>query len=254
MVTVAGYVPLVADKLFATEYETLEQVRDAARGCKRCDLWKSGTQTVFGEGRSEARLMLVGEQPGDQEDLCRPAVRRPCRGSCLTGCSRKPESTAKRPLRRRGQRRQALQVAAAREATDPPEAECGRDRRLPALARHRTGAHPALGARLPRRDRGPGTARSAVPGQPRIAGSRSSPTLAPVLATGAPATRCSILRSENREEEKRSARGGSPTGRGGPSSRLTASATKAARSRRAPTRSSRAGSEHSAASMRSIRA
>ena len=75
MVTAAGYVPLVADKLFATEYETLEQVRDAAQGCKRCDLWKSGTQTVFGEGRPDARLMLVGEQPGDQEDLAgRPFV------------------------------------------------------------------------------------------------------------------------------------------------------------------------------------
>ena len=75
MVTMAGYVPPVADKLFATEYETLEQARDAAGGCKRCDLWRSGTQTVFGEGRAKAELMLVGEQPGDQEDLAgRPFV------------------------------------------------------------------------------------------------------------------------------------------------------------------------------------
>jgi uracil-DNA glycosylase len=75
MVTPLGYAPHVADKLFETEYETLEQAREAARGCRRCDLWKSGTQTVFGEGGAKARLMLVGEQPGDQEDLAgRPFV------------------------------------------------------------------------------------------------------------------------------------------------------------------------------------
>ena len=48
---------------------SLTALRKAARGCRRCDLWKRGTQTVFGEGPSDARLMLVGEQPGDQEDL-----------------------------------------------------------------------------------------------------------------------------------------------------------------------------------------
>jgi uracil-DNA glycosylase family protein len=47
----------------------LAQVRDDAARCRRCDLWKRGTQTVFGEGPSSARVMLVGEQPGDQEDL-----------------------------------------------------------------------------------------------------------------------------------------------------------------------------------------
>jgi uracil-DNA glycosylase family protein len=48
---------------------SLRTVRAAARDCRACDLWKLGTQTVFGEGPSRARLMLVGEQPGDQEDL-----------------------------------------------------------------------------------------------------------------------------------------------------------------------------------------
>ncbi len=47
---------------------TLEKVRHAAADCQACDLWERGTQTVFGEGRSGARLMLVGEQPGDYED------------------------------------------------------------------------------------------------------------------------------------------------------------------------------------------
>jgi uracil-DNA glycosylase family protein len=48
---------------------TLPALRTAAAGCKACDLWKMGTQTVFGEGSAGARVMLVGEQPGDKEDL-----------------------------------------------------------------------------------------------------------------------------------------------------------------------------------------
>jgi uracil-DNA glycosylase len=47
----------------------LSTLRKKAAGCRRCDLWKRGTQTVFGEGPPGARVMLVGEQPGDQEDL-----------------------------------------------------------------------------------------------------------------------------------------------------------------------------------------
>lgn len=42
---------------------------EAARGCRGCELYKDATQTVFGEGRRAAGLMLVGEQPGDKEDL-----------------------------------------------------------------------------------------------------------------------------------------------------------------------------------------
>ena len=48
---------------------TLPVVREIARGCKACDLYKRGTQTVFGEGPSNADIMMVGEQPGDAEDL-----------------------------------------------------------------------------------------------------------------------------------------------------------------------------------------
>jgi uracil-DNA glycosylase len=48
---------------------TLPALRAAAANCKACDLWKLGTQTVFGEGSANARVMLVGEQPGDKEDL-----------------------------------------------------------------------------------------------------------------------------------------------------------------------------------------
>jgi uracil-DNA glycosylase len=48
---------------------TLKTLREAAAGCQACPLWKSGTQTVFGEGLKRARLMLIGEQPGDREDI-----------------------------------------------------------------------------------------------------------------------------------------------------------------------------------------
>jgi DNA polymerase len=48
---------------------TIESLREAAAGCQACDLWEKATQTVFGEGKDKARLMLVGEQPGDREDV-----------------------------------------------------------------------------------------------------------------------------------------------------------------------------------------
>ena len=49
--------------------DSLDALRDAATGCKRCDLWKPATQTVFGAGPDNARVLIVGEQPGDAEDL-----------------------------------------------------------------------------------------------------------------------------------------------------------------------------------------
>jgi DNA polymerase len=48
---------------------TLDGVRDISKGCKACALYKRGTQTVFGEGPSRADIMMVGEQPGDVEDI-----------------------------------------------------------------------------------------------------------------------------------------------------------------------------------------
>src|ERR687887_2646569 len=48
---------------------SLPKLREAAAGCTACDLHKTGTQTVFGEGARTAEVMFVGEQPGDQEDL-----------------------------------------------------------------------------------------------------------------------------------------------------------------------------------------
>lgn len=54
---------------------TLAAVRTAAADCQACELWERGTQTVFGEGTRNARVMFIGEQPGDQEDrIGRPFV------------------------------------------------------------------------------------------------------------------------------------------------------------------------------------
>ena len=50
-------------------HPTWKKLHDAAAGCKACDLWERGTQTVFGEGAQNAEVMLVGEQPGNDEDL-----------------------------------------------------------------------------------------------------------------------------------------------------------------------------------------
>jgi uracil-DNA glycosylase len=64
--TAAPYLP---DRL------SLTSLREAAAGCRGCPLWQTGTQTVFGEGSASARVFLVGEQPGDQEDRAgRPFV------------------------------------------------------------------------------------------------------------------------------------------------------------------------------------
>jgi len=46
-----------------------EQIADNLQHCRRCDLWKRASQAVAGEGAGNARIMLVGEQPGDEEDL-----------------------------------------------------------------------------------------------------------------------------------------------------------------------------------------
>ncbi len=53
---------------YLPERPTLPRLREAAAGCRACALWQTGTQTVFGEGPARAEVLLVGEQPGDQED------------------------------------------------------------------------------------------------------------------------------------------------------------------------------------------
>jgi DNA polymerase len=49
--------------------KSIKTLAAQAKDCKNCDLWKTATQTVFGEGDSRAKIMMVGEQPGNQEDI-----------------------------------------------------------------------------------------------------------------------------------------------------------------------------------------
>lgn len=61
--------PSAALAAVAVGRATLPDIRHSATGCRACDLWERATQTVFGEGPVSARWMLVGEQPGDHEDV-----------------------------------------------------------------------------------------------------------------------------------------------------------------------------------------
>ena len=72
---------------------SLKALREASAGCRGCHLWRGATQTVFGEGRKASRVMLVGEQPGDKEDLAGepfvgPAGRELDRGLEAAGIDR----------------------------------------------------------------------------------------------------------------------------------------------------------------------
>ena len=66
-----GALPVVTGSAadFVPPRRTMKSLREAARACRGCRLWMVGTQTVFGEGKGTARVMLVGEQPGDREDV-----------------------------------------------------------------------------------------------------------------------------------------------------------------------------------------
>src|SRR5207237_8562721 len=126
---------------------SLEELRVAAARCRACDLWERATQTVFGEGAEGAWLMLVGEQPGDREDVTGAPFVGPA-GEVLD-----------RALDEAGiDRRQAyvtnvvkhFQVGAARQAPDSPAAQHRGDPRLPTLVRGRgrarqTAPHPVPG-------------------------------------------------------------------------------------------------------------
>ena len=79
---------------FLPERLSLKALREASAGCRGCHLWRPATQTVFGEGRKSSRIMLVGEQPGDKEDLSGkpfvgPASRELDRGLEAAGIDRK---------------------------------------------------------------------------------------------------------------------------------------------------------------------
>ena len=73
---------------FIPEGAPLDALRTAASGCRGCALYRPATQVVFGAGPDTARVMLVGEQPGDEEDTSRRAVRRA--GRAGPGIARSP--------------------------------------------------------------------------------------------------------------------------------------------------------------------
>ena len=86
---------------FLPERRSLKALREAAQGCRGCHLWEGATQTVFGEGRKAASVMLVGEQPGDREDregrpFVGPAGRELDRGLEAAGIVRADASTPSR--------------------------------------------------------------------------------------------------------------------------------------------------------------
>jgi len=79
---------------FLPAKRNLTALREAAQGCRGCPLWEPATQTVFGQGRKGARVMFVGEQPGDREDragepFVGPAGRELDRGLAEAGIERR---------------------------------------------------------------------------------------------------------------------------------------------------------------------
>ena len=118
---------------FVPDSHDLDELAEAAHGCKGCDLYLNATQTVFGAGSPKADIMLVGEQPGDQEDkagvpFVGPAGR--LLDKALDGGRRGPEPDV---CHERGE---ALQVHASRtrKATHPQDAKPHRGGRMPAMA------------------------------------------------------------------------------------------------------------------------
>jgi uracil-DNA glycosylase len=94
--------------------KSVQQLREAARACQDCPLWANATQTVFGAGDPHARVMLVGEQPGDEEDkkglpFVGPAGRLLDQALEAAGVDREHLL--------RHERGEALQVATTRQAT-----------------------------------------------------------------------------------------------------------------------------------------
>ena len=102
--------------------------RRRLKAAQRCPLWKPATQTVFGEGPADAKLLFIGEQPGDQEDLAGRPFVGPA-GQLFD--SRDGGGRSRSFARLRLQRGQAFQVRAARQAAYPFQAQrLARSRRV----------------------------------------------------------------------------------------------------------------------------
>ena len=139
---------------------SLKKLREAARECTACHLHKHATQMVFGEGPKKAAIMLVGEQPGDQEDLA---------GKPFVGPAGK---IMDRALEDAGIDRKKVYVTnvvkhfkwePARQATHPSKTEFARDCSLSAMAGSGTAGRETDAARLFGRDRCANNFRAVVP-------------------------------------------------------------------------------------------
>ena len=105
---------------FVPPGRNIGELQAAAASCKGCELWKNATQTVFGAGSERASIMLIGEQPGDQEDVkgvpfSGPAGRLLDRGLIEAGI-RREEVYITNAVK-------TFQVAATREAKTSSEAK-----------------------------------------------------------------------------------------------------------------------------------
>ena len=145
---------------------TLEELREAAKTCKNCDLWKLGTQTVFGEGAAHSKLMLVGEQPGDQEDLAGKPFVGPA-GKLLDSALQEAGIDRKKVYVTNAVKHFKWEPRGKRRIHKKPNAAeiC----RVQAVARCRNRRDPAQNNCLPRRHRRSGAAGQ---GFPRHAASR----------------------------------------------------------------------------------
>jgi uracil-DNA glycosylase len=116
---------------FVPSSRSLSTLRRAAEGCRGCPLWEDATQTVFGAGPRKAELMLVGEQPGDREDVEGEPFVGPA-GRILARALEEAEIDREAVYLTNAVKHQ---VARPRQAPSPPDPPRGRGRRLQALAR-----------------------------------------------------------------------------------------------------------------------
>jgi len=105
-------------------------VREAAKDCEACHLYKRATQTVFGEGPKGAVMMLVGEQPGDYEDV----AGKPFVGPAGKIMDQALEEAGIDRSKVYHERSETFQMGAARETADSSETKFARDCSLPPMA------------------------------------------------------------------------------------------------------------------------
>jgi uracil-DNA glycosylase len=108
---------------------SLSALRDEASECRACPLWKDATQTVFGEGPPSASIMLVGEQPGDKEDLAGKPFVGPA-GQMLDRALEEAGIEVEGLCHQRGE---TFQIHAARQIPPASEAEHLGDQGVPAM-------------------------------------------------------------------------------------------------------------------------